>query len=63
MGSVNELIDVFNKLNERNRFSVLVYARLRVVRQMASEVKPYIRERRQSERRLVRRVHWIGLGM
>ncbi len=63
MASVTELVDVFRRLNKKNQFDVLVYARLKVVRQAAEQVKPYVRERRLSERRSVRRVHWIGLGM
>lgn len=63
MENETELIEIFRKLNKKNRFAVLVYARMKVIRQVAGEVKPYVRERRSSERRSVRRVHWIGLGM
>lgn len=62
MSNVKDLLDVYNRLNKRNRFDVLVFARFKVIRQAAAQVKPYVRERRSSERRRIRRVHWVGLG-
>lgn len=61
MASVTELLDVYKLLNKKNQFDVLVYARLKVVRQAAALVKPYVRERRLSERRRVPRIHWVGM--
>lgn len=61
MSNVNHLLDVYKRLNKKNRFDVLVYARLKVVRQAAAQVKPYVRERRLSERRRVIRIHWVGV--
>lgn len=60
MGSVRALVDIYNRLNESNRFAVLVYARLKVVRQMAGHCKPYARERRAQRQK--RFAHWAGLG-
>lgn len=57
MASLHELLSVYNCLNEPNRFSVLVYARLKVVRQTAAHVHPYVRERRKDRKYL--RVHWV----
>lgn len=61
MSNVNHLLDVYKRLNKKNRFDVLVFARLKVVRQAAAQVKPYVRERRLSERRRVIRIHWVGV--
>lgn len=57
MASLRALLSVYNRLNEPNRFSVLVYARLKVVRQTAEHVRPYVRERRKGRKFL--RVHWV----
>lgn len=62
MRNVKRLLDIYDQLSEPNQFAVLVYARLKVVRQIASEIKPYVRERRASERVKIRPVHWAGLG-
>ncbi len=63
MRNVKRLLDVYDQLNNSNRFAVLVYARLKIVRQIASEIKPYVRERRASVRVKIRPVHWAGLGL
>lgn len=55
--SMTELLGVYDKLNASNRFAVLVYARFKVVRQMAQQV--YHTERRKHPRVKVMRVHWV----
>lgn len=60
MESVTKLLEIYGKLNESNRFAVLVYARMKVALQMAAEVKPYIQQRRRSDTK--RGAHWAGLG-
>ena len=61
MPSEKKLLDIFVKLNSRNKLEVLIFARLKVVRQVARNMKPYVRERRAC---MIRRrpVHWVGLG-
>ena len=54
-----EFLDVYAKLNKKNRFDVLVYARLKHVRQMAAQCKPYVQERRSVARVQFPRAHWV----
>ena len=60
MPNVIEFLDVYAHLSEPNRFAVLVYARLKLVRQMAELCKPYVQERRSSSRVKFPRAHWMS---
>jgi hypothetical protein len=63
MRNVRRLLDTYSKLNEKNQFAVLVFARFKVIRQIAREVKPYVQERRICMlKQRPRCVHWLGLG-
>ena len=54
-----EFLDVYAKLNNKTRFAVLVYARMKHVRQMAELCKPYVQERRSVARVQFPRAHWV----
>lgn len=47
-----EILEVFEQLNESNRFAVLVYARMKVALQEAALCKPYNYK--------IHKAHWIG---
>jgi len=59
MANVIELLDVYKKLNEANRFAVLVYARMKYALQMAELCQPYVQERRRPQRRRYPSAHWM----
>lgn len=58
--NIQELHRIVNRLNEPNRFAVLVFARLKYVRQMAELCKPYVQERRSLARVKYPRAHWMS---
>lgn len=60
MRNALELVSVCQRLNEANLFAVLVYARFKFARQLAEEVKPYVRERRCALRLQQPNAHIIG---
>jgi len=57
MPNVRELLKVFDKLTEPNRFAVLVHARLLVLRQCV--VLQYRHEQRVWYRAQYPHVHWV----
>lgn len=59
MGNLLELHHIVNQLEPRNKFAVLVYARMKYVRQMAERCKPYVQERRSVARVQFPRAHWV----
>ena len=59
MESVIELVDVCYRLNEKNRFAVLVYARMKHALQEAALCTPYMQERRRPWRVRYPRAHWL----
>lgn len=59
MANLIELIEVFEQLNESNKFIVLVYARMKVALQFAAQCSPYIGERRRLIRLKYPQAHWV----
>jgi len=58
VSKVRELLNVFDKLTEPNRFAVLVHARLLVLRECV--VVQYHRELRVQHRARFPIAHWLG---
>lgn len=59
MASAIQLLDVYSRLSEPNRFAVLVYARFKFARQMMEECKLYVQERRRACRVKYPSAHWV----
>lgn len=55
----NELINVLRCLNSKNKFAVLVYARMKLALQDAALVRPYTQERRRPCRVAYPSAHWV----
>jgi len=54
MEKVIELVELYEQLNESNRFALLVYARMKVTLQLAAQCRPDV------EKIIVdKRVHWV----
>jgi hypothetical protein len=60
--SVIEIVEVFEQLNESNRFAVLVYARMKVALQVAALCKPYDRIKKIQAIPKALEAHWVGDG-
>ena len=59
MANVTKLLELYDQLTEPSKFAVLLYARMKVVRDMAELCKPYVQERRSSTRVQFPRAHWV----